>query len=276
MTAGLTEHPPAATAEPAERLRTCVDRAVAALHELVRELRLTEEELHAVVRFLTRVGRAEEFMMLSDVTRTSILVDGLTHAGDRGTASNVEGPLYRPGAPLEDSPAVLARADHGDDALLLRGRVVDAVSGEPLPGAVLDIWQASQGGLYENQDEGQPDYNLRGRVRADARGGYEVRTVVPSAYRIGTTGGPVAALLDALGRHDVRPAHVHLKATAEGHRPLTTQIFLPGDGGVDDDVIGAVKPELVVTPRPCDLPGVEPPRRAVSVDFEVALAPLEG
>jgi protocatechuate 3,4-dioxygenase beta subunit len=274
MTAELSEHPLTTTAESAERLRTCVDRALAAVHELVRELRLTETELQALVEFLARVGRAGEFMLLSDVTHISILVDELTHAGERGTASNVEGPLYRPGAPLTDSPAVLARADQGGDALLLRGRVVDAVSGAALPGAVLDIWQASHDGLYENQDERQPDYNLRGRVRADAQGRYEVRTVVPAPYHIATTGGPVAALLTTLGRHDVRPAHVHLKATAAEHRPLTTQIFLSGDRGLDDDVIGAVKRELVVTPRPCELPGVEPPRRAVSVDVDVALAPV--
>ena len=276
MTAGLTEHSPTTTAEAAERLRTCVDRAVAAVHALVRELRLTETELHALIDFLTGVGRAGEFMLLSDVTHTSILVDELTHAGERGTPSDVEGPLYRPGAPLADSPAVLARADRGEDALLLRGRVVDAVSGEPLPGAVLDIWQASQGGLYENQDEAQPDFNLRGRVRADGQGRDEVRTVVPASYRITAAGGPVAELLAALGRHDARPAHVHLKATAEGHRPLTTQIFLAGDPWIEDDVIGAVKPELIVTPRPCDLPGVVPPRRAVSVDFDVALTPAAG
>jgi protocatechuate 3,4-dioxygenase beta subunit len=273
MTAGLTEHTPAATAEPAERLRTCVERAIAAVHDLVRELRLTETELHAVVEFLTRVGRAGELMMLSDVTHTSILVDELTHGGERGTPSDVEGPLYRPGAPVEDSPAVLDRADRGEDVLLLRGHVLDADSGEPLPGAMLDIWQADQAGLYEDQDGGQPDYNLRGRVRADAQGGYEVRTVVPSAYAIATTGGPVGELLAALGRHDRRPAHVHVKATAEGHRPLTSQIFLAGDPWLHDDVIGAVKPELVVTPHPCDLPGVEPPRRALRVDFDVVLAP---
>ncbi|HEY2706073.1 MAG TPA: dioxygenase [Candidatus Dormibacteraeota bacterium] len=275
MTAATT--PPRLTTDPetTERLRHCVLRAVAAVHELARELRLTETELHALVGFLTEVGRADEFMLLSDITHTSILVDALGQPADAdgATSSNVEGPLYRPGSPLVDTPAVLDHAGQGDDALLLRGRVVEAASGTPLGGAIVEIWQANQQGLYENQDAAQPDGNLRGRVRCDAQGGYEVRTVVPGPYRIATTAGPVLALLTSLGRHDNRPAHIHVKASAEGHEALTTMLFIAGDPWLGDDVIGAVKPELVVTPRPTELPGVAAPRRAFAVEFEIALRP---
>jgi protocatechuate 3,4-dioxygenase beta subunit len=276
MTAATT--PPQLTTDPAttERLRECVLRAVAAAHDLVRELRLTEPELHALVRFLTEVGGAGEFMLLSDVTHTSILVDTLGQPADAGgaTSSNVEGPLYRPGAPVLDTPAVLDRSEQGDDALLLRGRVVEAVSGTPLAGAILDIWQTNQHGLYENQDAAQPEHNLRGRVRCDTQGRYEVRTVIPGAYRIATSGGPVFALLNSLGRHDTRPAHIHVKASAGGHEPLTTQLFMAGDPWLEDDVIGAVKPELIVTPRPTELPGVVAPRRAFTAEFDIALRPV--
>jgi protocatechuate 3,4-dioxygenase beta subunit len=278
MTAATT--PPRLTTDPetTERLRHCVLRAVAAAHELVRELRLTEPELHALVRFLTEVGRADEFMLLSDVTHTSILVDTLGQPADAGgaTPSNVEGPLYRPGAPIVDTPAVLDHADQGDDALLVHGRVVQAASGAPLAGAILDIWQANQHGLYENQDAAQPEYNLRGRVRCDAQGLFEVRTVLPGPYRIATTGGPVSALLTALGRHDNRPAHIHVKASAEGHEALTTMLFIAGDPWLEDDVIGAVKPELIVTPRPTEVAGVVAPRRAFAVEFDIVLRPVSG
>jgi protocatechuate 3,4-dioxygenase beta subunit len=278
MTAATTR--PGLTTDPetAERLHHCVHRAVAAVHELVRELRLTEPELHALVRFLTEVGRADEFMLLSDVTHTSILVDSLGQPADAGgaTSSNVEGPLYRPGAPILDTPAALDHADQGDDALLLHGRVVEAVSGTPLPGAIVDIWQTNQHGLYENQDAAQPEYNLRGRVRCDAQGRYEVRTVVPGPYRIATTGGPVLALLNSLGRHDNRPAHIHVKASAEGHGALTTMLFMAGDPWLEDDVVGAVKPELIVTPRPTELPGVVAPRRSFAAEFDIALRPVAG
>ncbi len=233
------------------RLRACMARAVEALHDLTRELSITESELHSVIGFLTRVGEADEFMLLSDVTQTSILVDELTHAGhgDGGTVSNVLGPMYRAGAEVSDTPAVIARVDQGDDALTLSGRVSDVSTGLPLAGALVDIWQTNQAGLYDDQDPQQPQGNLRGVVRCDDQGGYRVRTVIPGPYRIASMNGPVYALLNSLGRHDNRPGHIHLRISAAGHDPLTTMLFMAGDPWLADDVIGAVKPELVITPR---------------------------
>jgi protocatechuate 3,4-dioxygenase beta subunit len=256
-------------AAAAERLRICTVRAVAALHDLVRELSITEPELHAVIAFLTRVGQADEFMLLSDVTQTSILVDELTHAatGHGATASNVLGPMYRAGAEVSDTPAVIARADQGDDALTLSGRVSDASTGFPLPGALIDIWQTNQAGLYDDQDSEQPTGNLRGVVRCDDTGSYRVRTVIPGPYRIASMNGPVYALLNSLGRHDNRPGHIHLRITAAGHQPLITMLFMSGDPWLSDDVIGAVKPELVINPRSTD-------EHTYEAEFDVALVPV--
>ncbi len=269
MTAG-TDTVPVLTSDPraTDRLRTAVARAVETLHELVRELDLNESELHALVGFLTRVGQADEFMLLSDITRTSILVDELTHAmsSNGATATNVLGPMYRPGAEVSDTPAVIARVEQGDDALTLSGRVSDASTGLPLPGALIDIWQTSQAGLYDDQDPGQPPGNLRGVIRCDDQGSYQVRTVIPGPYRIASMNGPVYALLNSLGRHDNRPGHIHLRITAPGHQPLTTMLFMAGDAWLGDDVIGAVKPELVITPR-------RTARNAFEAEFDVALAP---
>jgi protocatechuate 3,4-dioxygenase beta subunit len=269
MTAG-TQTVPLLTsdARAEDRLRAAVARAVETLHQLVRELDLNEAELHALVAFLTRVGQADEFMLLSDVTRTSILVDELTHAApsNGATASNVLGPMYRPGAELSDTPANIARADQGDDPLKLSGRVTDASTGLPLPGALIDIWQTNGAGLYEDQDPQQPPGNLRGVVRCDDQGRYQVNTVIPGPYRIASMNGPVYALLNSLGRHDNRPGHIHLRITAPGHQPLITMLFMAGDEWLSDDVIGAVKPELVITPRPTAANTYE-------AAFDVALVP---
>ena len=87
-----------------ERLAQVLPDALAALHEVLERHRVTEAEWHAVLRFLTDVGRAGEFILLSDVTRTSVLIDAMSHAGDEGaTASDVEGPLYREDPPLRTS-----------------------------------------------------------------------------------------------------------------------------------------------------------------------------
>src|ERR1035437_2853497 len=157
--------------------------------------------------------------------------------------------MYRAGAEVSDTPAVIARVDQGDDALTLSGRVSDVSTGLPLAGALVDIWQTNQAGLYDDQDPQQPQGNLRGVVRCDDQGSYRVRTVIPGPYRIASMNGPVYALLNSLGRHDNRPGHIHLRISAAGHDPLTTMLFMAGDPWLDDDVIGAVKPELVITPR---------------------------
>ena len=57
-----------------------VDDALAALHEVLERHRVTEEEWHAALAFLTEVGRADEFVLLSDVTRTSVLIDAMSTA----------------------------------------------------------------------------------------------------------------------------------------------------------------------------------------------------
>ena len=269
MTAG-NETVPTLTSDvrAEERLRACTARAVEVLHDLVRELSLTESELHAVIAYLTRVGSADEFMLLSDVTHTSILVDELTHAstGDRATSSNVLGPMYRGGADVSETPAVIARVDQGDDPLTLSGQVSDAATGAGIGGALVDIWQTNQAGLYDDQDPRQPAGNLRGVVRCDDRGGYQVRTVIPGPYRIASMNGPVYALLNSLGRHDNRPGHIHLRISAAGYEPLTTMLFMAGDPWLDDDVIGAVKRELVITPR-------RTADRISEAEFDVSLAP---
>lgn len=51
----------------------------------------------------------------------------------------------------------------------------------------------------------------------------------------------------ALGRHCYRPGHIHFKVSADGFRPLTTQVYFEGDPYLDSDVVGAVKGSLVTT-----------------------------
>ncbi|HEX8864046.1 MAG TPA: catechol 1,2-dioxygenase, partial [Lentzea sp.] len=92
-----------------------------------------------------------------------------------------------------------------------------------------------------------PAGNLRGVVKTDSGGRFEITTVQPAPYQI-PTDGPTGRLIDAAGWHPWRPAHLHLIVRAEGHRPITTQLYFAGGDYVDSDVAEAVKPELVLTP----------------------------
>ena len=256
-----------------ERLQQVVDRLVRALHEAASELRITEDELWTGLRFLNEVGQKGEFPLLSDVLGVSVLVDAITHGdgGPAGTATNVEGPFYKPGAPMLKQPYALASNDEPGEVLLVWGRVTDSSTGGPIAGAVLDVWQANAAGIYDTQDPSLGDFHLRGRMAVDEDGRYEFRTVVPPPYEI-PKDGPVGALLRALDRHAFRPAHLHAKVTADGYAPLTTMVYFAGDPYLDSDTIGAVKDTLVV-----DLhrePYGDGP--AARCRFDVALRPTHG
>jgi catechol 1,2-dioxygenase len=246
MTTANQASPVPAAGRPVDpRLHAIVERVLGDLHAAVRDLEITEPELRGGLEFLTEVGTAGEWQLLSDVLGISVAVDANTHhPRDGATASNVEGPFYRPDAPLVESPVTLCGDDEPGEVLLVSGQVRDA-AGQPLPGALLDVWQTNQAGLYEHEDPSQPDWNLRRRFHTGEDGRYQFRTVAPAAYQIPHS-GPVGRFLAAVGRHPWRPAHLHLKVSAPGHRPLTTMLYLEGDPWLHDDTIFSVKPELVV------------------------------
>lgn len=231
-----------------ERVAKVTADAVTALHEVLERHHVTEEEWRAVLSFLTDVGRADEFVLLSDVSRTSVLIDALSHgsADAETTASDVEGPLYREDPPWREAPVKIYEDYEGmgdGDVLFLAGRVT-ASDGTPLSDAVLDIWQTGPSGGYDLWDPRQPAYNFRGRFGVDESGFYEFQTMVPRPYTVPTE-GPVGRYLEMVGQHPWRPAHIHFKVHAAGHEPLITQVFFPDDPYLDNDTIGAVKPELV-------------------------------
>lgn len=251
--------------ETVNRLASGLPRVMAALQQLVRELRVSDDEWRRVIGFVSDVAAAGELGALSDVLGLSVIVDDNRPHRAGATQSDPEGPFHRPGAPLEDSPARICRDDEPGDRLIVSGRV-RSTSGGPLPGSVVDVWHAAANGRYEHQDPDQPEWNLRRRVRADATGRYEFETVVPAAYHIGAADGPVGTLLRCAGRTPVRPAHLHYIVTADDHEPLTTQVFIAGDPWLDADIIGAVKEPLIA-----DVMKTDGKRR---LTFDVTLARL--
>jgi protocatechuate 3,4-dioxygenase beta subunit len=263
------------------RLEEAVRALTRAVQAAASDLRLTTDELMQGLAFLTEVGRRDEFVLLSDVMGLSVLVDEITNEGSQtATASNVPGPFYVPGAPMLEPPFQLAPDEEPGEVLFLSGRVTDADTGASLPGAILDLWQANAEGLYSNQDpERLGEWHLRGRLRAGENGAYELRTIAPPPYEV-PKDGPVGRLLRTLGRPAFRPAHLHLKAHADGYEPLTTMVFFQGDAWLDSDTIGAVKDRLVVRLERHEATqegaarGLSRP--FLSCTFDVALRPVLG
>jgi hydroxyquinol 1,2-dioxygenase len=260
----------AATPDP--RLRELLSSLVRHLHAFVRDTEPTIAEWERAIAFLTDTGhkcddQRQEFILLSDVLGISMLVETINNrTTGTSTESTVLGPFHMVASPpraLGDSIDLIGTGPQ----CVLEGRVLSA-DGTPLPGAVLDVWQANDQGFYDvQQPDVQPPGNGRGLFTADSDGAYRFRTVVPTYYPI-PTDGPVGTLLTATRRHPYRPAHVHFIATAPGHRPLTTHIFVAGSPYIESDAVFAVKKSLITEFTPAEDPGQ--PARA---RFDLVLVP---
>ena len=228
------------------------------LHAFVRDTEPTIAEWQRAIDFLTATGQKcdserQEFILLSDVLGISMLVETINNRKSAGaTESTVLGPFHMVASPRRTLGDSIDLVGTGAQCVL-EGRVLSA-DGTPLPGAVLDVWQANDQGFYDVQQPNvQPPGNGRGLFTADQDGAYWFRTIVPTYYPI-PTDGPVGTLLEATKRHPYRPAHIHFIATAPGHRPLTTHIFVAGSPYIESDAVFAVKKSLITEFTPVDDP----------------------
>ncbi len=229
------------------RYREVMQSLVRHLHEFVRDVRLTDEEWHEAIGFLTRTGhmcdeRRQEFVLLSDVLGLSMLTVAVNEVADSAaTQSTVFGPFF-----VENSPEIELGGDLAAGAVgqpcWVEG-TVRSVGGEPVAGARIDVWEADGDGLYDVQYDGAHTAN-RGHLFTDSEGGFRFWSVRPVAYPI-PTDGPVGRLLAAAGRGGMRPAHIHFMIRAAGYHKLTTHIFVAGDEYLGHDAVFGVKERLV-------------------------------
>ncbi len=232
------------------RLKFIVSDLIRHLHEYVKDTKVTDQEFEFAWDFLKKMAEMtgperNEFILLSDVIGVSQLIETLNHeVPDQPVGFALVGPFFREGAPFRERGASIASADTPGTRVRISGRVLDFDNTTPISNAVIDIWQAGINGLYENQDENQPDYNLRGRFRTDKAGTFEFVALMPTAYPV-PVDGPVGKLLEAAKRPPMRPAHIHFIVTAPGHETLVTQIFVKGDPMIPEDVVFTASENMI-------------------------------
>jgi len=266
---------------PDPRLRELLAHLVRHLHAFVRDAEPTIGEWQRAIEFLTATGHKcdderQEFILLSDVLGISMLVETINHRKTAGaTEATVLGPFHVVSSPRRALGDTIDLIGTGTPCVVA-GRVLSA-DGTPLPGAELDVWQASDEGFYDvQQPDVQPRGNGRGLFTADENGAFWFRTVLPCHYPI-PFDGPVGALLRATKRHGYRPAHVHFIVTAPGHHELTTHIFVEGSEYIESDTVFAVKKSLITEFAPVDDPeqaaryGFTAPFR--QANFDIVLLP---
>jgi len=265
----------ARTADP--RLREIMMALARHLHALVREVRLSEDELRDATAILNEIGqlstgRHNEMVLMAGSLGVSSLVC-LLNNGDGGTTETSQsllGPFWRMGSPRVENGGTLVRSPTPGPAFFMTARVVDR-QGAPVAGAEVDVWHTSPAGLYENEDPDQAEMNLRGKLTTDADGRFRFRSVKPAGYPIPTK-GVVGRLLRAQGRHPYRPAHVHALVFKPGFKTLISQVYADDDPNLESDVQFGVTRALVGRferhdgPHP-EAPDVAPPWYSLDYTF---------
>jgi catechol 1,2-dioxygenase len=236
-----------ATGNP--RTKKIVRRIVSDLFRTIEDLDVSPAEFWAAVSHLTLAGKEREVALLSPGLGFDHFLDLRMDAADQragvkhGTPRTIEGPLYVEGAPLVKGEARLDDGTQEGEVLLMAGRVLD-IDGKPVPGAIVEVWHADVKGNYSHFDSTQSPFNLRRSIETDGEGRYRFRSIMPSGYGC-PPGGPTERLLDQLGRHGKRPAHIHFFVSAPNYRHLTTQINIAGDPLLHDDFAFATRGGLI-------------------------------
>jgi catechol 1,2-dioxygenase len=234
------------------RFQQIVHRLLSDLFKAIDDLDITPDEVWAGVNYLNKLGQDGEAALLAAGLGLEKYLDIRMDAADKaqgvdgGTPRTIEGPLYVAGAPMRDGVSKIdidADADAGP--LVIHGTVT-GLNGEPVANAVVECWHANSKGFYSHFDPtgAQTAFNLRGAVKTDGDGRYEFRTLMPVGYGCPPRGA-TQQLLDGLGRHGNRPAHVHFFVAGKNCRKLTTQFNIEGDPLIWDDFAYATREELI-------------------------------
>ncbi len=225
---------------PDARTKEILSALVRHLHQLVKEVHLTEKEFQDAIGFINAIGQKttpshNEAMLIAGALGVSNLVCLINNGarGTRPTQANNLGPFFREGAPLLENGASLLRSPTPGPRLLFKGYVKD-LEGKPVDRALVDVWHSSPGGLYENQDATQAEMNLRGKFATGADGAFWFTSVKPAGYPV-PVDGPNGALLAAQQRHNMRPAHLHFLIHKPGYKTIASQVYDPEDPHLETD-----------------------------------------
>jgi protocatechuate 3,4-dioxygenase beta subunit len=140
------------------------------------------------------------------------------------TLSELTGPAY-PYTAFGPADVDLTRQHPGEpigERIILHGQVLDE-DGRPVPGTLVEIWQANAAGRYahgvDNHDAPlDPNFSGTGHAMTDGDGRYRFLTIMPGRY-------PFKNHYNAW-----RPAHVHFSLLGPNFLTrLVTQMYFPGD-----------------------------------------------
>ena len=231
------------------RLKQVMNRLLADLFTAMDDLDISMDEFWAAVAYIGQSAKANELGLLVPGVAIEHFLDLRLDEAERlaglsgGTPRTIEGPLYVAGAPRVKAEARLDDGTDDGEPLFVQGQVKDQ-SGNPVPGAQVEVWHANTMGFYSFFGPPQSPFNLRRTIETDDQGRYKFWSIMPSGYGC-PPGSHTEAILHKMGRHGMRPAHVHFFVTAGGYRHLTTQFNIDGDKYLHDDFAFGTRDGLI-------------------------------
>ncbi|KAJ3330180.1 hypothetical protein HDU93_000524 [Gonapodya sp. JEL0774] len=255
------------------------------IHAGVIEAGVTTEEWLACIMLLAEAGKMThdtraEMILCSDIIGVSSLVDMMEHAraasSTPATPSAVLGPFYRPGIPVQPNGTSISNHPEPEGIPThVFGKVKSSLTGLPIAGAQIDIWEDAPDGFYDSQTPHKAGggHHMRGKFVADSEGRYSAMVYKPIPYPI-PTDGPGGQLLKMMDRHPMRPAHIHFMISAPGFQTLVTQVFDRTSDYLTDDAVFAVKNVLVVDFVPAKSPAPGDAKPVLELEYDFGLAEL--
>ena len=234
------------------RLKAIVRDLTQSVMELIVKHDISENEFWSAMKYLS--DSSAEIGLIVPGTGLEHFLDLYMDAKDAeagiggGTPRTIEGPLYVAGAPLAEGDVNLTD-DADDTGTLYMNGTVTGPDGEPVQDAIVHVWHANSQGWYSHFDPTgeQTPFNNRRRIKLGTDGRYAFHSKMPNGYSV-PPGGATDRLMQALGRHGNRPAHVHFFVEAPGYRTLTTQINFGDDPFAADDFAFATRDGLLPVP----------------------------
>ncbi|MGN6100209.1 MAG: protocatechuate 3,4-dioxygenase subunit beta [Devosia sp.] len=187
------------------------------------------------------------------------------------TLSEITGPVFGHGILGElDNDLVHNFARPGEAALgpriIVHGRVLDERA-RPVPGVLIEFWQANAGGRYRHKKDGylaplDPNFGGCGRTISAEDGSYALRTIKPGPYPWPN------------GVNDWRPSHIHFSVFGSGFaQRLISQMYFEGDPLIPHcPILGAIADPAAVEQliAPLDLSATIP-MDATAYRFDIVL-----
>lgn len=163
------------------------------------------------------------------------------------SASQTVGPFFRIGLMYGTSQNDLVKEQTLGERIMLTGVVYDG-DGEPIPDALIEIWQPDANGIFNHpsdplQEQADPYFHGFGRTETRNAGHYEFKTVKP-------------------GGRDGQAPYINMHVFGRGMlvQALTRVYFPDEQANAEDPTLKAVEPErrhtLIATRESSDGPPV--------------------